>query len=572
MITTNQVKRFALLFKGKSNTYVKNRLPKEKPEKGSKIKTSITNEKGKVDDNIIMSHLSGEFGVGICPVNTDGKCFFGCIDIDYYRAKIKKVIDIIREYQLPLIPFRSKSGGLHVYLILGKSVSAKVMRETLNLIAHTFSLGKIYGEEKVEIFPKQDKITEEGFGSAITLPYFNAEEPYTYLLDNYGNKIEFEEALEYIQKHITSMESLNSALDNLPYNDAPPCIQKILLSGLVGEEDTGRNNFLFAYALYASKKYGEDFADYVKEVNDSFKAPLDEATINSIVASIKSKEYSYNCKNVPCNGFCDKVLCRKREYGKGRDKGHFSEIEYGQLFRYNTAEPYYVWELRILGSDMPFKSIIFRDEGELLDQKNFARACVRYLNYAPCQVHPNDWFGTLNKYLSSVKDVTVRAESDTSATSMIKQMFIRYLANKQARRDSPYQINANLCVRNTTTDDKNNVIAKFYFTHDGFSMYLRNNKINFDQTMLGETLKSFGAVEDVLKYTNSMGDLVEVPCWSKVEDKEIDKAYKSEIEIANGDREFNHSVSEASSVTEAEPSDTAKAYTDEDFKKAQELI
>lgn len=564
MITTSQAKRFALLFKGKTNTYVKNLLPKEKPAKGEKIKTTITNEKGKVDDNLLMSHLSGEFGVGICPVTTDGKCLFGVLDIDYYKGKIRKMLDIIRDYQLPLVPFRSKSGGLHCYLFLSRGVSAKTIRDTLSLIIKVFSLDKMYGEEKVEVFPKQDKVTEDGFGSSITLPYFNAEEPYTYLLDLDGNEVPFEEALNQIQKRFTTIEAVREALENLPYNDAPPCLQRILLSGLVGGEDTGRNNFLFSFALYASKKYGlEGFASYVRELNNSFECPIEESAVESTIASIKSKEYSYRCKDIPCNGFCDKSLCKKREFGLGREKGHFSDIEYGQLLRYKTAEPYYVWQLKLQGSEGDFKNIVFRDEGELLDQKNFAKVCVRFLNFAPRQVQTNDWFGTLNKYLASVKDVEVRAESDTSALSMIRQMFVRYLSNKQARRDSPYQIHANLCVRQTYSDENGKPVAKFFFTHTGFAEYLRNNKVNFDQSMLRETLKSFGAVEDMLRYNNSMGDLVEFPCWSKSEDKEIDEAYKGEVEIAEGDKA--HSVSEATNITETETGSEEKPYTAEDY-------
>ena len=422
----------------------------------------------------------------------------------------------------------------------------------------------MYGEQKVEIFPKQDKITAEGMGSAITLPYFNAEEPYTYLLDLDGNEVPFEEALNQIQKRFTTIETVREALENLPYNDAPPCLQRILLSGLVGGEDTGRNNFLFSFALYASKKYGlEGFASYVRELNSSFECPIEESAVESTIASIKSKEYSYRCKDIPCNGFCDKSLCKKREFGLGREKGHFSDIEYGQLLRYKTAEPYYVWQLKLQGSEGDFKSIVFRDEGELLDQKNFAKVCVRFLNFAPRQVQTNDWFGTLNKYLASVKDVEVRAESDTSALSMIRQMFVRYLSNKQARRDSPYQIHANLCVRQTYSDDSGKPVAKFFFTHTGFAEYLRNNKVNFDQSMLRETLKSFGAVEDTLKYNNSMGDLVEFPCWSKSEDKEIDEAYKGEVEIAEGDKA--HSVSEATNITETETSSDEKPYSEEDY-------
>lgn len=564
MVTNVQAQRFLLLFKGKSNSYVKNFLPKEKPEAGVKTKTKIIQVGGTVDADLMLSHLNGEFGVGICPVNTEGKCSAGVIDIDYYKGKIRKMLDIIREYQLPLLPFRSKSGGLHCYLFLSKSSSAKNVREVLSQVVKIFSLDKMYGEQKVEIFPKQDKITAEGMGSAITLPYFNAEEPYTYLLDLDGNEVPFEEALNQIQKRITTIEAVREALENLPYNDAPPCLQRVLLSGLVGGEDTGRNNFLFSFALYASKKYGlEGFASYVRELNNSFECPIEEAAVESTIASIRSKEYSYRCKDIPCNGFCDKSLCKKREFGLGREKGHFSDIEYGQLLRYKTAEPYYVWQLKLQGSEGDFKNIVFRDEGELLDQKNFAKVCVRFLNFAPRQVQTNDWFGTLNKYLASVKDVEVRAESDTSALSMVRQMFVRYLSNKQARRDSPYQIHANLCVRQTYSDKSGKPVAKFFFTHTGFAEYLRNNKVNFDQSMLRETLKSFGAVEDTLKYNNSMGDLVEFPCWSKSEDKEIDEAYKGEVEIAEGDKA--HSVSEATNITETETSSDEKPYSEEDY-------
>ena len=203
MVSSIDAQRFLQIFKGKSNTYVKNNLPKEKPEKGVKTKTKITQVEGKVDKELISQHLDGDFGVGICPINTDGKCYIGVLDIDSYGAKIRKVLDFIRDYQLPLLPFRSKSGGLHVYLILSKSVSAKSMREILSQIVYFFALDELYGKEKVEIFPKQDTLKEESFGSCITLPYFNAEEPYTYLLDLDGNPVEFKEALDYIQKHFT---------------------------------------------------------------------------------------------------------------------------------------------------------------------------------------------------------------------------------------------------------------------------------------------------------------------------------------------------------------------------------
>ena len=565
MISNIDSQRFSQLFKGKSNTYVRNELPKEKPEVGKKIKTKITNNEGKVDKDLLLNHLEGKFGVGVCPVNAEGKCYFGVLDIDYYLPKIERVLYFIKEYQLPLLPFRSKSGGLHVYLMLAKAVSAKTMRETLANISYYFSLDSIYGKGKVEIFPKQEKA--EGFGSSVTLPYFNAENPYTYLLDLDGNKIEFKEALDYIQKHLTSIEAVKESLEHLPYNDAPPCIQRILLSEEVGGEDTGRNNFLFSFAVYAKKKYNNGFEDYVRDVNNHFEVPLEDSVVEQTIESVKNNEYLYKCKDIPCSGFCAKADCRKREYGLGRDKGHFTGIDYGQLYRYMTAEPYYIWKLRLQGQEK-WVDVIFKDEGYLLDQRNFAKMCVRYLNQAPMQVSNNDWYAILNSVLPNVIDVEVKQESDTSGLSMLKNAFIDYLSNKQARRDSPYQISVGLCVRKTE-----NGLSKYFFTHRGFSDYLRNQKISFDYGMLRETLKQFGAVEDTLVYTNAMDEEVHFPCWSKSEDKSINDAYRVAMEVENGDKASLgiESVSEASNIEEQVSSDE-KPYTEEDMKNAENLF
>lgn len=566
MINNVEAQQFQLLFLGKNNTYVRNELPKEKPEAGTKVKTQITNNSGKVDKELLLHHLEGDFGVGICPVDTEGKCRFAVIDIDYYKPRIHKMLDFIREYQLPLLPFRSKSGGLHIYVFLKKPVSAKKIREMLNQVSYFLSLDYLYGNGKVEVFPKQDKA--EGFGSSITLPYFNAENPYTYLLDLDGNPVSFKEALSIIPKKCTTLDDLKLALDNLPYNDAPPCIQRILLCEGVGTEDSGRNNFLFSFAVYAKKKYGTGFETYVKEVNDRFEVPLEEGIIDSICNSVSNNEYIYKCKDIPCSGFCDRVLCKKREYGLGRDKSHFTGVDYGQLYRYKTAEPYYVWKLRLHGSDN-WTDVIFKDEGYLLDQKNFAKMCVRYLNQAPMQVSNNDWYAILNSVLPNIQDVEVKKETDTSGLSIVRNAFITYLANKQARRESPYQIKVGLCVRQSVQGK-----IKYYFTHRGFSDYLRNQKINFDYNMLRETLKNFGAVEDTLVYFNAMGEEKRYPCWSKEEDTDIDEAYAGAIEIEEGDKANLGaiSVSEASNTETTESTSIEKPYTDEDMKDAEDLF
>lgn len=568
MISNVDTQRFLTLFKGKNNSYVRNELPKEAPKAGEKIKTKITQNEGKVDKELLDHHLSGDFGVGLCPINTEGKCFFAVLDIDCYDKRIYKILQFIQEYNLPLLPFRSKSGGLHVYIFFAKAITARSARDILKSISYYFCLEDIYGKGKVEIFPKQDSVKENGFGSCVTLPYFNAENPYTYLLDSDGNKVEFKEAMEFIQKHFASLENIKEALENLPFSDAPPCIQRQLIAGLIGSDDSGRNNFLFSFAIYAKKKYGTGFEPYVKEINDGFECPLEDNIVDQICNSVSNNEYYYRCKEVPCSSFCDKVVCKKREFGLGRDKSHFTGVEYGELRRYLTAEPYYEWLLRLHGQEQ-WKKVIFRSEGDLLDQKNFQKACVRYLNNAPMQVSNNDWYTILNSVLPNIVDITVKAETDTSGISLIRNAFVSYLSNKQARRDSPYQIKVGLCVRQTVEGK-----AKYYFTHRGFTDYLRNQKISFDYNMLRETLKQFGAVEDTLQYTNSFGEEMHFPCWSKAEDADINEAYVGAMEIENGDKASLSavSVSEASNTEKVEKKEEEKPYSDKDLEEAENMF
>lgn len=571
MVSTVEAKTFFAIFKGKSDTYVRNELPKEAPKAGEKIKTAITNNEGTVDAELLMHHLDGDFGVGICPVNAEGKCYFGVIDIDYYKPSIRKVLEIIREYELPLIPFRSKSGGLHVYLIVSKSVSAKKMRKTLQDVCDVFGLESMYGKGKVEIFPKQDKA--EGFGSSITLPYFNSENPYTYMISYDGKPVDFKSFLTF-SRHMTSLEEVSDRLAELPYNDAPPCLQHALLSSAVGDEDSGRNNFLFSFSVYAKKKYGDGFEKYVHEVNDRFSSPLDEQIVDTICKSVADKEYMYKCKDSPCSSYCNKAECRNREYGLGRDKGgHFMGIEYGKLYRYNAEEPYYIWKLRMNG-DEKWHDVVFKDEGQLIDQKVFAKMCVRYLNQIPMHISDNDWYSIVNVYLKDIEVVSVERSADTSAMSLLHSAFSRFVANRQARREMPFQIRLGLCVRRDVSDDEGHCI-KYYFTADAFAKYLNNCKIKYDPSTLGNTLRGFGAVEDVFEYENISHDVRRVKCWSVRENEEILEVFEGNLDIENGEKNTDINILSAegdASISKVEQREEEKSYTQEEYRNAEEMF
>lgn len=195
--------------------------------------------------------------------------------------------------------------------------------------------------------------------------------------------------------------------------------------------------------------------------------------------------------------------------------------------------------------------------------------CVRYLNQAPMQVSNNDWYAILNSVLPNIVNVEVKKESDTSGMNMIRNAFLDYLSNKQARRDSPYQIRVGLCVRQVQ-----NGVVKYYFTHNGFLEYLRTKKINFDYNMLRETLKMFGAKEDTLIYTNAQDEIKNFPCWSKTDDDELEETYQGNKEIEEGDKNNLGmiGISEASAVSKNEVPAEEKPYTESDLKDAEDLF
>lgn len=567
MVTSTDLTRFYSFFSGKKNSYVKNDLPKTKNNNEEKVKTKIYTVEAEVDKHLMASHLKGDFGVGICPITEEGKCKFAVIDIDcYIQSKIKISLNMIRDYQLPLLPFRSKSGGLHLYIFFSKAVSANTARDLLKQIIESTALNKIYGENKVETFPKQDKL--KGFGSCITLPYFNEEETYNPMVSLSGESLPLKQALEIIQNNVISVDKVKELIDSLPYNDAPPCIQKLLISRNIGSENSGRNNFLFSFAVYAKKKYASGFEDVVKKVNEEFESPLDEEEVENICSSVSNNEYIYKCSDIPCKEYCNKITCKKREFGLGRDKGHFTGVDYGKLYRYKAAEPYYIWELRLQGQEK-WVNVVFKDEAYLLEQRNFARMCVRYLNIAPMQVSNNDWYNILNSVLPNVIDVEVSKESDTSHMSVIRNAFFDYLASKRAWKDAPYQIRLGICVRISNYNG-----AKYYFTHAGFEKYLKAQKIDFDSATLRETLISFGAKEDVLVYTNAQDREIRFACWSKEEDEIITTTVEGKIEIEEGDKKLllTGEVGQLSEFTDLEQSQQEKPYSKEDYENAKEML
>jgi len=451
-ISQMQIQSFMKFFTGAQHSYG------ECLYSGEKIKGKLTGACRTITDKLITikdykDHLEGVRGLGIVPISENSKCLFSVIDIDIYDADLSIYTEAIERGGLPLIPFRSKSGGLHIYMFLKEEENAKDVIEVMRKFSFLLSIDSFVRNKKnglVEIFPKQTKLKKGDAGSWINLPYYGAVESSQYAIRN-GSPLSFNDSLTYIAEKQTSLRQVEDLFENMVFNDAPPCLQLLYLLNPF-DSNSNRNNFLFSFGVYLKKKDEDFFEQSLKEINDSIREPLEEKEVErTILSSLRKKDYVYKCKESPCKEFCNKKECRNREFGIGKNEGYFSSVEVGILYQYKTSSPYYEWEVRLQGQE-EFKRLRFKTEDEIIRQDMFLRLCMRELFELPSKLKQSEWFDKVNSALKAIVPVVVEREDDTSPFMMIKSMITEFLTGR-AMAETKDQIEAKRVFYDNTTDD-----------------------------------------------------------------------------------------------------------------------
>ena len=506
---------FIKVFSGHPETYNYGTYPivRDENKTGAKVSNDSIHfaENTTVVPSLYDKHLNGIQFLGIAPIDDENKTTFGVLDIDIYGQELNNVVRFVYENELPLVPFRTKSGGLHLYVFTRAAVQAKSMIDCLKDLDDTLGLSANF-PKKVEIFPKQAKLAAGQNPSPITLPYFNAANPSAYIIDTKLREVKFDNAMKIIKRTRCTLQDISDKLKELPFNDAPKCIQTMRNMAWI-RENGGRNKYLYTVCVYLKKKFGgaeNAVVEELQDFNNAMYEPVDDEELSTIYNSVMSHEYNYKCQDEPCKTFCNAAKCRLRQFGVGKDKNAvFTGLDYGKMYRYMTADPYYEWELK-LPDDEAFKRIKFNDEYELLDQRKFATLVMRYCNVAPAQIDDNNWRKTITLYLTDITEIEVGESGDTSETAVLREEFKRYLATVRAM--SPVQIKIGLVVFEK---------GKYYFLFRGFQDFLDKKKLRKVGVNLRALLLRFGAVEGELKYKNRNGIEATVPCWVKESDDEI---------------------------------------------------
>ena len=281
-------------------------------------------------EEVYQAHLNGKLSIGIQPCNEDSEAKLGVIDVDpkdYDDFNKKFFIDVIQDYDLPLIPIESKSGGLHLCLFMDNFIDAKAVKSFLTNLLPLFKL-----KPSNEIFPKQTELTRDEEtgklkpGQFINLPYYGDKRR---ALNVDGTPFELDKFLEVVEANLVSkgqLEIITASIDKKIYEgtdadlmDGPPCLADI--SKISNKEGfDGKDRFMYNYHVFAKMKYPDGWEQKVKNAPVKFfeerhANAWDDKILTAKLKSWKRSDKGYTCTQSPLSDFCKKGICVKKRFG-----------------------------------------------------------------------------------------------------------------------------------------------------------------------------------------------------------------------------------------------------------------
>tara|TARA_R110002051_G_scaffold50414_1_gene97557 strand:+ start:1013 stop:2524 length:1512 start_codon:yes stop_codon:yes gene_type:complete len=316
--------KFKAIFEGNNSAYGIMKLTGEVTDKGKAVAKAFI-KRETTSDKLWKEHIEGKDpALGIIPINENNECRWGCIDVDEYDLDHQRVMRNIKGMGFPLITFRSKSGGAHLFLFAKEFIPASLMQSKLKKMAEALDYSGS------EIFPKQTIIhAEKGdTGNFLNLPYHGGIRGlrYTFLAGGEAASLEQFYSIydEWVQtkKQIEQLD-IKKVVEEEAFNNGPPCLNRLAAEGF-GEG--GRNNALVNIAVFCKKAY-DDWENKVNEYNQKYMTPpLSYQEVQTVIKSMSRKDYKYKCKDQPICDVCNAAKCRTKKFGVGYKEEQMPEL------------------------------------------------------------------------------------------------------------------------------------------------------------------------------------------------------------------------------------------------------
>lgn len=495
--------RLMRLFSGFEDAHGTHGVPERDPD-GLKwnIKRTARTLRDPVTEELWVKHLKGERALGVIPIRKDNTCFWGSIDYDVYDADLVALIARVEKSKLPLVPCRSKSGGLHLFLFLEKPEPAADVQSALRDAAASL------GMAECEIFPKQTRILAErnDVGNWMVMPYFggtfDGKLKLQHGLKRTGAEQALEEFVRFCEKKQTNVVEFNKLclVRRLPtatnqkkqisgapgrgdFSDGPPCLQHIVTSGM---QKDGRKRVLFMMALYFKRQDSTTWKEMLDEANRKyFESPLSAEEVTGVIRSCDKKDYEYTCKAEPMRSFCDSALCKTRRFGVGRG-GDVPSLS--NMAKLDSDPP--LWFVDVEGERLELTT------EELQSFPKFHKACMARVNKVFKPLKQEVWFSILNVAMVDLE--IIPAPPEVGDLGKFREYLEEFLTNR-----SRGQRREDLLTGRPWEDAE---AGLHYFTMKGLQEFLlKEGYRDIPRNRLSSLIKALGGKHDFINYNNSRG-------------------------------------------------------------------
>ena len=472
--------KFKKIFEGNNSAY------------GQLILSGATNDKGKADgkafikrqpvtDNLWEDHLAGKDpALGGIPINEDNMCKWGCIDVDVYNVDHLVLMRNITGLNFPLVTFRSKSGGAHLFLFAKEFIPASLMQSKLKAMADAL------GYAGSEIFPKQTEILVErgDTGNFLNLQYHGGVRGLRYAIKAGGEAASLEsfysiydewaQTREEIEKITVKETKVEEA-----FEQGPPCLNRLATEGF-GEGS--RNNSLFNIAVYCKKAF-EDWENKVGQYNQTYMdPPRSYQEVQLVIKSVTKKGYDkYRCKEQPICGVCNAAKCRTKKFGVGFEEEQMPELD--TLTKITSNPPQ--WFLNVGGKRVELKT-------EQLHNPNlFAIAVLDQANVVSPIPKAQDWREVyLKTLMNNLQEIEPLESLDP--INQIVNLLYDFTVNRPSARTKEDMLN-----KMSWTDE-----GYTYFRMDDFYSFCKRNNWEMDKIKTGNLIKTLKDIfEDEIRMT-----------------------------------------------------------------------
>lgn len=358
-----------------------------------KIQADYSTRREPVTDFLFQRHFEGQEALSVQPILDDGHaCQWGVIDIDSYddpglEQKVRNAFELFK-----IRPFIevSKSGGLHVYIILDQPVA-----EAAQLRSMLKRLARWIGYPDAEIFPKQSKlaIEQEDTGSFVVLP---------------GYGLGVEEAYRRLSASVIPLAVMNELTDEGDFANGPPCLFPLQrLYSAKGWEN--RNLYLYQLGVFLRYKYPADWQDRLRQYNAEVIAPsLAGAEVEALIGSLEKGNCHYKCNGQPFEEVCNRPLCQYRKFGVAAREAAGDVLSDEGITVLETDPPTWFVSLVNPATNEVVRCAMTTDQ--LTSTARFKKRCMEVIKYIPQLPKQNEWEAMVAKLLETADSIPVPFE------------------------------------------------------------------------------------------------------------------------------------------------------------------